>query len=100
MVFDRPIKIEKLDETTDEWSEVLSLHARVNKTSGGEYNRAGASRSVNTLTFEVRYNANLKDIRLNTQVYRLIYDNQRYNIVDYDDYLEKHQTIKLVGESY
>ena len=100
MRFDKPIIIEKKDEKTEKWGTFLKLHARVNKSGSGEYLNAGAVRSQNTLTFEVRYTNLLEEIRLNTQFYRIIYRGYRYNVTDYDDYLEKHQTIKLLGVSY
>lgn len=100
MTYDKPIIIEKKDKSTGKWGEFVRLHARINKTGANEYLNAGAVRSQNTLTFEVRYCQKLEEIRLNTQLYRLFYRNGRYNIVDYDDYLEKHQNIKLVGVSY
>ena len=100
MRFDKPIIIEKKDETTEKWGEFVRLHARVNKSGNSEYLNAGAIRSQNTLSFEVRYTNLLEDIRLNTQIYRIIYRDYPYNVTDYDDYLEKHQTIKLLGVSY
>lgn len=100
MVFDKPIVIEKLDENTEEWSEYIRLHARINKTKQSEYLSAGATRSAMTLTFTLRYAKPLEDIAMNTQIYRIVYKGFPYNVVDYDDYMLMHQTIKLVGESY
>lgn len=100
MVYDKPITIEKIDEKTEKYSEFAKLHARVNKTGDTAYQKAGSERSQNTLTFEVRYTQFLEEIRLNVQIYRLFYRGSRYKIIDYDDYLEKHQTIKLIGVSY
>ena len=100
MVFDKPITLEKMNETTEKWAISANLHARVNKTGSSEYLDAGAERSRNTLTFEVRYLKNLENIRFNTQLYRIIYRGKRFNIVDYDDFNEEHKTIKLVGVSY
>lgn len=100
MVYDKPIIIEKVNEQSEKYSEFARVHARVNKTGDNAYQKAGAERSQNTLTFEVRYAPNLEDIRLATSLYRLWYRGHRYKITDYDDYLEKHQTIKLVGVSY
>lgn len=100
MRFDKPITIEKLDQKTEKWSNFANLHARINKTGSSEYLNAGASRSQINLTFEVRYAKILENIRLNTQLYRVIYRGQPYNVVDYDDYQESHRTIKLLGVSY
>lgn len=99
MRYDKSIRIEKQDNISEKWESFANCHARVNKTGNKEYVSSGAVRSQNTLTFEIRYSRQLEDIRLNTQIYRLFYRGAYYNIVDYDDYLEKHQTIKLVGVS-
>lgn len=100
MVYNTPIIIEKRDEKTEKWANFGNFHARVNKNSGSEYLNAGAVRSQNSLVFEVRYVKMLEEIRLKTQLFRVIYRGQPYNITDYDDYLEKHRTIKLLGVSY
>lgn len=100
MTFDKPIKIQKMDLSTEEWSDVYSLHARVNKTQGSETTSSGATQSKATRTFEVRYFKALEDIALSTQIYRIEYRGHVYNIVDYDDYMESHQTVKFVAEAY
>lgn len=102
MVFDKPIKIEKLNENSDNesWDEFAEIHARVNKSGGNSYLKAGAERSQNSLVFECRYSSLLEEIRLNTQLYRLFYRGNRYRIEDYDDFKERHETIQLLGVSY
>ena len=99
MTYDKPIKIQKVDEFTETWTDFLSLHARVNKSCGSEYLDAGANQSKATLTFEVRYFKTLEDINYDRGSYRIIYRGRGFNITDYDDYQEKHQTIKFVGVS-
>lgn len=100
-MYDKPIIIQKIDEATEQWTDLFDkpLHARVNKSNGSEYLNAGASRSKANRVFEVRYFKDLEPIALNTQFYRLIYRGNIYNITDYDDFMEKHQTIKLLGVS-
>lgn len=100
MVYDKGITIEKKDKSSGKWGNFATLHARVNKTGGNEYLNAGAVRSQSTLTFEVRYSPKVEEIRSNTQLFRVFYRNNYYNVVDYDDYMEKHQSIKLLGVSY
>lgn len=100
MTFDKPITIQKLDEDTEQWSDKYYLHARVNKTTGTEYVNAGANQSQATKTFEVRYFAGIADIDFNRGLYRIVYRDVPYNIVDYDDFQERHQTVKLEGVSY
>lgn len=100
MTFDKPIKIQKMDETTEKWADLYSLHARVNKTQGTEATTSGATRPQVSRTFEVRYFKALEDIAMNTQIYRIEYRGHTYNIVDYDDYMESHQTVKLIAEVY
>lgn len=100
MVFDKPITIQIVDEETEDWSDLWNLHARINKSGGGEETSSGSSRSTATLTFEVRYFKALKQIFLQTEIYRIVYDNDIYNIVDYDDFMENHKTVKITGEYY
>lgn len=98
MIFDKPIKIQKMDESTEAWSDLYTLHARVNKTQGTEATTSGATRSQVSRTFEVRYFKELEDIAMSTQIYRIEYRGHLYNVVDYDDYMESHQTVKLIAE--
>lgn len=96
MTYDKLVTIEKINED-EQWKPFANIHCRINKTKGGESSSAGAQRFQATLTFEARYSKQLEQIRSNTQNYRLKYRNEVYNIVDYDDFIERHQTIKLTG---
>lgn len=100
-VFDRPIKIQKINELTEKWEDVWYPHARINKSkTDNEYLSAGAVQGKKNLTFEIRYFKALEDIDLNKQLYRIVFQNVPYNIVDYDDFMLEHKTVKLVGVSY
>lgn len=101
--YDKPIKIQKVDEATEEWIDVFekSLHAKINKAKAdSEYLDAGAIQGKRTLTFELRYFADLEPISYNLQSYRILYQGVPFNIVDYDDFMLQHKTVKLVGTSY
>ena len=99
--FDRPITIQKIDESTEDWSDVFALHACINKSkSDSEYLNAGAVQGKKTLVFEVRFFKDLEDISFNTQLYRIVYQGVPYNITDYDDFMLSHKTVKLLGVSY
>ena len=100
MAYDKPIKIQKIDENTEKWSDIYSLHAKVNKSNGSEYLNAGANQSRSNRVFEIRYFKDLEDIDDNRGLYRIIYRGKTYNITDYDDYHEEHKSIKLLGVSY
>lgn len=100
MVFDKPIIIQKIDEISEKWENYYALHARVNKTNGSEYLNAGANQSKSTRVFEVRYFKDLEKIDDSRGTYRIIYRGRTYNITDYDDYLEQHKTVKLLGVAY
>lgn len=100
MVFDKPITIQKINEETEQWEDLYSLHARINKTSGSEYLNAGANQSKSNRVFEIRYFKELEDIDARRGLYRIVYRDRTYNITDYDDYFEQHKTIKLLGASY
>ena len=100
-VFERPITIQKIDEVTEDWIDVFKVHARINKAkSDTEYLSAGAVQGKRSLTFEVRFFKLLEDISYNTQSYRVVYQGVPFNIVDYDDFMLQHKTVKLVGVSY
>lgn len=99
--FDRPIIIQRIDEESETWVDLYKLHASVNKAkSDNEYLGSGAIQSKVSLTFEIRFFNALKDVCNNTQSYRILFENTPYNIVDYDDYMLRHKTVKLLGESY
>ena len=100
MMYDKPITVQVQDSKTEQWADKLKLHARVNKTGGGQALNAGADQYRASLTFEVRYVKELEDIAFSPQPYRIIYRGRTFKVVDYDDYQEQHRTVKLVGELY
>lgn len=96
-----PFTIQVQDEDTEEWTDLLNLHAlQVNKTGGGETANAGAEQFHPRLTFEVRWCKALEDVIYSPQVYRIAYRGRTYNVKDYDDFMEEHRTVRLVGEAY
>lgn len=99
--FDKPITIQKTNELTEEWEDVYKVHARINKSkTDNEYLSAGATQVKRNLTFEVRYFAALEDISYDLQLYRILYKGRPFDLKDYDDYLLRHETVKLLGVSY
>ena len=102
-VFDKSIVIQKINELTEQWEDAFdkTIHASINKTKADDkYLSAGSTRANKNLTFKVRYFAELEDISLNLELYRIVYRGVPYNVKDYDDYKEKHITVKLLGVSY
>ena len=96
--FAKPISLQRTNDATEKWEDVYKLHAYINKASkNNEYQNAGAIQDKVAKIFEVRYFKALKDIEFNTQLYRIIYDGNPYNITDYDDFREEHKTVKLLG---
>ena len=100
MVYDKPITVQVQDPSSEKWSDQLRLHARVNKTSGGAAFNAGADQYRATLTFEVRWCKTLDDLRFSPQPLRIVYRGHTFKVVDMDDFMEQHRTIKMVGELY
>lgn len=100
MIYDKPFTIQEQNPDTEEWTDRWHLHARVNKTGGGQALNAGADQYRATLTFEVRYFSALEGLRYNPQPFRIVYRGHLFKVVDYDDYQEQHRTVKLVGEAY
>lgn len=99
-VYDRPVFLQKQDENTELWKVEAKFYCCVNKTGGTEGFAADADQFHARLTFETRYFSALEEVRYKTQLYRLIYNGHTFNIVDYDDYMEQHRTVKIVGELY
>ena len=101
IVVDRSVTIQKIDDLTEEWVDVYHVHARINKAqTDNEYLHAGAIQDKRSLTFEVRYFKDLEDISLNAQSYRVVYQGVPYDVKDYDDFMLRHKTVKLLGVSY
>ena len=100
MRYDKPLTVQVQDENTEEWADLLHLHARANKTGGGQSLNAGADQYHASLTFEVRYCAELEGLRYAPQLYRLVYRGHTFKLTDYDDYMEQHRTVRLVGVLY
>ena len=100
MIYDKPITIQIQNEETEDWSDRFRLHARVNKTGGGTIMNAGADQFTASLTFEVRYFKELEALRYSPQLYRIIYRGHTFKVTDYDDFMEQHRNVKLVGELY
>ena len=100
MTYDKPIVVQVQDPDTELWTDKLRLHARVNKTGGGVNLNAGADQYTVSLTFEVRYVRALEDIAFNPQPFRIVYRGRTFKVTDYDDYMEQHRTVRMVGELY
>ena len=52
------------------------------------------------LTFSLRYVQALEAIAYGVQPFRILYRGHHFKVVDYDDYMEQHREVKLVGELY
>lgn len=96
-----PITIQVQDPNTERWTDLWRLHAlKVNKAGGGQSANAGADQYTATLTFEVRFFKGLEALQYKPQRYRVVYNGHTFKLVDYDDFMEQHRTIKLVGVAY
>lgn len=96
-----PIKLQRLDQDTEAWENVMTLHAqRINKKTSSESFSGGAEQYHQRLTFDVRWRTELEDVKYSPQLYRLIYRERPYNITDVDDYMEGHRNVRIVGEAY
>lgn len=100
MAYDKPIVIQVQDPDSEKWEESLVLHAKVNKTGGGTSFNAGADQYHVSLTFRVRYCKALEDLHYSPQPFRIIYRGHTFKLTDYDDFMEQHKEIVLVGELY
>lgn len=96
-----PVTLQHQDPDTLAWSDVQLLHAiQVNKTGGGESFDAGADQYHAWLTFVFRWTPLIEQIHFDPQSYRLMYRGHSFDIRDYDDYMERHQTVRIMGVCY
>lgn len=96
-----PVTIQRMDPDTEEWTDLLHLHAlRVNKSGTGETFNAGREQYHPRLVFDFAWCKKLEDLRWSTQSHRILYRGRTLNLVDYDDYMEQHLTVRLTGEAY
>lgn len=100
MIYDKPIILQVQDLDTEKWTDKLRLHAHVNKTGGGTTLSAGADQYQASLTFTVRYCKPLEDLRFSPQPFRVVYRGHTFKVTDYDDFMEQHKEVKLVGVLY
>lgn len=101
MKYDKPIMIQKQNEETEEWEDVFRypLHADINIKPGEEYQAGSGTIRKTRLMFELRYFEKLKPLMLDSQLYRVQFQGENYNVVDYDDFKLKHKIIKIIGEA-
>ncbi len=94
--YDKPLLIQRRqpDGSFADWWRV---HAHINRTGGGESFDSGARRDGLRLTFEMAYFSSLTDIFLDTQSFRIIYNGAVFYVEDYDDYMERHVSVRLEG---
>ena len=96
-----PVMLQRLDTSTETWADVKKLHAlQVNSPSGKEGFGAGAEQYHVSLKFRFAWSPLVEQVRFSPQTYRLIYRDQPFNIVGYDDYMEQHVNAVITGEAY
>lgn len=101
-----PVTIQRLDEETEDWTDILHAHAlMVNQAQSygwgdRENYSAGAGQFHIRLLFEFRWCKALEDAVYSPQTHRIVYKGRTYNIQGYDDYMEQNRTVKLYGEAY
>lgn len=101
-----PVKIQKLNEETEEWVDHLNLHSfqiNIAQSYGWgdrENYSAGAGQFHIRLSFEFRWCKALEDVAYTPQIYRIVYKGRTYNIQGYDDYMQQNRTVRLYGEAY
>lgn len=96
-----PVTVQRMDTVTEEWQDLLHLHAlQVNRAGGAETYNAGKEQYHPRMVFDLRWCEALEAVRWHTETHRLVYKGHPFNITDYDDYMEQHITVRLTGEAY
>lgn len=96
-----PVTIQRMDRETETWTDWLHLHAiKVNRAGGGEAYRGEREQYQPRLLFELHWCSALEALRWDPMSHRIVYQGHTLNIVDYDDFMERHINIRLTGEAY
>ena len=94
------ILLQRQDPDTEAWSDVGKIHARVNKSGGGQTFDAGADQHPYVLDFDVRYGPTAAKLVYAPHLYRIVYAGHTFKVVDTDDYMEGHQYLRIRGRMY
>lgn len=95
------VRVEKQDPDTEEWAFYMKATARkINRAGGGEGFGAGAGQFHRRLTFVFPYLSAWRPVLAAPQIHRIVYNGQTFNIVDVDDFMERHQDLTVVGAAY
>lgn len=93
-----PILIQKLNLDTEKWEEYYSTHANINKAGGKEYTQASTNISNSTFNFKVRYCSKMEEVIFNTEIFRVVYNNRCYDVINVDHYGESKTELTIIGE--
>ena len=85
--------VDEIGNHSNSWSTYYSCFAGISGESGTENEKAGQIISEETITFKVRICNLLKD--LNTTNFRIVYNDNAYNILSIDHLSYKQNFIKL-----
>ena len=86
MRFDKKLIIQKVDESTEMWSDVWTLHAAVNNANtskAAEYSGA-AIETKRILSFTVRFAAPLNAIAYQTSAFRILFEGAASGLSSYN----------------
>ena len=97
-VYNKTIKIQKLNLDTEVWEDYFNAHANINKSSGKEYFNARTEISSSTFNFSVRYCKKLEDIMYETEIYRIVYDAKCFDIKNVDNFMLRNNELVIVGD--
>ncbi|MEG2429513.1 MAG: phage head closure protein [Oscillospiraceae bacterium] len=87
------INEDEIGNQLESWITILKCRAEINCIGGKEYYLACQQNSQNDMKFKIRYCKALK--KLNSQLSRIIYNNEIYDIKHIDDFEERHETLKI-----
>lgn len=92
----KTITTDTIGNQTESWVTFHTCHARANKASGGEVDEGAQPVDRETVSFVVRYCSALADLdKIN---YRISFNEKTYDITDIDDFMFKHESLKITAE--
>lgn len=89
----KTVEIDKIGNHKSVWSDYLTTNAYISFQGKGEEVFLGMEIDKSDISFTVRFQKNLKNI--NTSEFRIIFDDEIYNIISIDFMNYKNRLIKF-----
>ena len=82
---------------TNSFTNYYSCYAKINASSGNEFVAGGVTQSSSDCIFTVRYCDKLKNMYLNSQSYRILFQDGTFDVKKTDNYMFLNQYLQILA---